>query len=384
MGIFSDIQALKAMEVLRTGGRANLSIAQITNLIINLPDAQKNLSSQAFNAVYSLYKELRKCRTKHNVDIDEYCQLAIDIIRRFDRFAPYEKYSGGNELEFSFLMNELRGSSAVTSPACDTPMPSEDFSVSFGQLGLDIQVVFLSDPIERKDLADKMATLLSNKYSITAKVRECGPNTPGYCIWLYRVPLDLVDGNYDSETNRYIFKLSELEDSTPAVDMDELLENAEIGDLIPIAFHVEYARDPQRYTLLFEDAYYQYYKYYSGRLLRIDKASNSTVFLGAYVSVDFCVSLRGKLFFNESRGITGDCEVYVCNLDGTNAIALHCLSNEKVFIAGHLQSMDKVIGITVDGDYVIVEVCRRDCTGTYNYKLFITYLDGKIVIGKRD
>ena len=42
------------------------------------------------------------------IDIDGYYDTAIQIIKRFDAIAPYEKYSGGNELEYSFMMEELR------------------------------------------------------------------------------------------------------------------------------------------------------------------------------------------------------------------------------------------------------------------------------------
>lgn len=108
MGIISGIQAMIAVQKLKNGETARLSIAQITNLIINLPDAQRKLTKQQFDDVCSLYFELNKCRTKHQVDLYGYYDIAVDIIKRFDNIAPYEKYSGGNELEFSFLMDRIR------------------------------------------------------------------------------------------------------------------------------------------------------------------------------------------------------------------------------------------------------------------------------------
>ena len=42
------------------------------------------------------------------MDREGYLQQAIEIIKRFDAIAPYEKYSGGNETEFSFLMDDIR------------------------------------------------------------------------------------------------------------------------------------------------------------------------------------------------------------------------------------------------------------------------------------
>lgn len=108
MGIISGIQAMIAVQKLKKGKTARLSVSQITNLIINLPDAQRELTKQQFNEVCSLYFELNKCRTKHQVDLYSYYDIAVDIIKRFDNIAPYEKYSGGNETEFSLFMDIIR------------------------------------------------------------------------------------------------------------------------------------------------------------------------------------------------------------------------------------------------------------------------------------
>lgn len=108
MGLFSDIKAAKDVQKLKQGGNANLSISQVVNLITNMPDAQKNLSKGEFEQVYSLYKQMRKCSTKIPVDLEGYFDMALKIIQRFDSIAPYEKYSGGNEIEFSFLMEKIR------------------------------------------------------------------------------------------------------------------------------------------------------------------------------------------------------------------------------------------------------------------------------------
>ena len=110
MSFFSDIKAMKEVERIKSGGKALLTIAQITNMIVNLPDAQKNLSDSQFEAVYTLYKQLRKCNTKMEMDINDYYATCVDIIKCFDSLAPYEKYSGGNEVETSFLMREIRNS----------------------------------------------------------------------------------------------------------------------------------------------------------------------------------------------------------------------------------------------------------------------------------
>ena len=108
MGFLADIQAVKNLAKIKKGGEANFSISQITCLITNMPDAQKNLTKDEFEQVYALYKELRKCTTKMKLDMEGYLDTALKIIRRFDNIAPYEKYSGGNELEFSFLMEDIK------------------------------------------------------------------------------------------------------------------------------------------------------------------------------------------------------------------------------------------------------------------------------------
>lgn len=113
MGLFSDIKAIKEVQRIKNGGTAKLSISQITGLITNMSDAQKNLSSQQFEKVYALFKELRKCNSKMDMNIEDYYKTAVIIIKKFDVIAPYEKYSGGNELEFSFLMDEVRNSESA-------------------------------------------------------------------------------------------------------------------------------------------------------------------------------------------------------------------------------------------------------------------------------
>ena len=60
MGLISGIQAITAVQKIKQGGTAKLSIAQIAELIINLPDAQKNPQKSADFFIFSdmcLHKE---------------------------------------------------------------------------------------------------------------------------------------------------------------------------------------------------------------------------------------------------------------------------------------------------------------------------------------
>lgn len=108
MGILADIKAIKNVQKIKNGENVKLSISQITGLITNMVEAKKNLEPEQFQDIYKLFTELRTCNTKMEMNLDEYYRTAKDIIKRFDSIAPYEKYSGGNEFEFSFLMNDIR------------------------------------------------------------------------------------------------------------------------------------------------------------------------------------------------------------------------------------------------------------------------------------
>jgi len=112
MGFFADIKAMKDVQLIMAGGTAKLSISQITSHITNLPDARKRLSKEEYESVYALFKELRKCDTKIEMDFFGYVETVKEIILKYDAIAPYEKYSGGNELEFSLMMDDLRKESS--------------------------------------------------------------------------------------------------------------------------------------------------------------------------------------------------------------------------------------------------------------------------------
>lgn len=108
MGLFSDAKAVLDVQKLKKGGTANISISQITNLIVNMTDAQKNLNQQDFASVYSMYLALRKCKSKMRLDMDRYYETASKIIFIFDNLAPYSYYSGGNCIETEFMLQEVR------------------------------------------------------------------------------------------------------------------------------------------------------------------------------------------------------------------------------------------------------------------------------------
>lgn len=185
MGLFSDIKAIKEVQRIKNGGTAKLSISQITGLITNMSDAQKHLSPQQFEKVYSLFKEFRKCNSKIDMDIDTYYKIAVSIIKKFDMFAPYEKYSGGNELEFSFLMDEIRNSETHSKKDfldldmyCDSKDAEEDIKniiINGAPLAITreeamaVLAVCLCNQVYGKEAAlnafDMLAKQIINKYS---------------------------------------------------------------------------------------------------------------------------------------------------------------------------------------------------------------------------
>ena len=81
MGLFDDIKAMKDIQKIKSGGKAKLSISQITGLITNMMDARKNLSPKEFENIYNLFNNLRKCNTKIEMDIEGFNKVCIDIIK---------------------------------------------------------------------------------------------------------------------------------------------------------------------------------------------------------------------------------------------------------------------------------------------------------------
>lgn len=108
MGLFTGLKAMKAVKQIKNGGKAKLSYAMVSMLIINLQDAKAKLPPEKFAAVEKQFMDFQKCDTLFEVDKEGYLELCNDVIKKFDAIAPYEKYSGGNELEFSMLMDDVR------------------------------------------------------------------------------------------------------------------------------------------------------------------------------------------------------------------------------------------------------------------------------------
>ena len=110
MFFFDDLKAISEVKKIKSGGVGNLSISQVANLIISLQDAQKNLNKDQYNEIQHIFQKMRECKTKYPMNSESYVLCCKKIILTFDKVAPYEKYCGGNEIEFSFLMQDIRKS----------------------------------------------------------------------------------------------------------------------------------------------------------------------------------------------------------------------------------------------------------------------------------
>lgn len=108
MDIFANLKAMKDVQKIKNSGTAYFTISAITNLIINLPDAQKVLDRTTFDRVFELYSKMDRCKTKMKLDFDGYLSTAVDILKEFDAIAPCESYLGMEHFEAMMVMKEVR------------------------------------------------------------------------------------------------------------------------------------------------------------------------------------------------------------------------------------------------------------------------------------
>lgn len=249
-------------------------------------------------------------------------------------------------------------------------------SLSMGQLGIDIQVVLHSEAIDNKELIELYASLISEKYGVKTKVSTT-VDRPLYYVAVYRIDLDLIENLFNPTTNRWVFRLDDLMNSQ-AFDIDEAINSTESCTVIAANLSHELQENDDKFKLLAENQYYRFYKYFGNTLLRHEKQTEQTLVVGRFVNIAACVPYHGKLYIAENSGLTGDKEIYHCELSGTNLVALHCLSNEKVFRAGHLVSMDSVKEMHLLEDFLEIVVTRNDGASIYDYKIIITEKDGTI------
>ena len=87
------IKTIIKMNKISKGEKAKFTIAEISSGLINLRNAEKNLSKSEYNKVLDLYRELQKDNVKeYEVNINGYNVLCMSIIGKFDKIAPCGKY----------------------------------------------------------------------------------------------------------------------------------------------------------------------------------------------------------------------------------------------------------------------------------------------------
>ena len=116
MGLIADIRAIKKIQRIKNGGSASISVSSITNIIINLPDANRTLTKDEYEKVYAIYEKMRKCKTPIDMDINGYYKTAISILLEFDKIAPCESYLGMEPFEANLLMREVRSIAPLCNP----------------------------------------------------------------------------------------------------------------------------------------------------------------------------------------------------------------------------------------------------------------------------
>lgn len=91
------LDGIKVSQEIKNGSTGDLSIAQITCLIISLQDAKKNLSATEYRDVETLFLFLQSFKDKKNYDNFELEQTSKVIIQHFNVLAPYKYYSGNED-----------------------------------------------------------------------------------------------------------------------------------------------------------------------------------------------------------------------------------------------------------------------------------------------
>lgn len=92
--IMRSTSALSALDKLRKGETAKLSLAQIANANISLTDAKKNLTAEKFEQLYALYNIYQNQKEMILCTPEEYAIIAAKVVVSFDKIDSFLKYSG--------------------------------------------------------------------------------------------------------------------------------------------------------------------------------------------------------------------------------------------------------------------------------------------------
>lgn len=106
--MLSGASAATSMMLLQKGERAKMSNAQIALLVIDMAWAKKKLEKDQYKKMKKLYAEVQKETDRELVDMNEFVDKAVDIVKRFETIAPYEMFCGNEKDSYAPIMKQLR------------------------------------------------------------------------------------------------------------------------------------------------------------------------------------------------------------------------------------------------------------------------------------
>ena len=98
---------VEKIQKIQNGESALLSVADITLITTNMTDAKNNLSSKDYTSVFKLFSKLLEVDEKIEMNSEKYLETAVEIIKLFDKKAPFIEYSGGDKKEYSLLLEDI-------------------------------------------------------------------------------------------------------------------------------------------------------------------------------------------------------------------------------------------------------------------------------------
>lgn len=117
---FDDLRAQSEADKIRNGHSGNLSISQITYMLVDLPKAKLKLYPSKYDELMNLYEELRKMTEKRLINRDEYIEMCIRITSAFNEIAPFENYAAGYQADYVYMLNYLNKKRNAETSAFDT------------------------------------------------------------------------------------------------------------------------------------------------------------------------------------------------------------------------------------------------------------------------
>ena len=96
---------VRKIDTIKNGGTAFFTISEISSGIVNLLDAQKNLSEQEYFYVLVVYKMFEKNNKTLQLDYHGFLGVCDEIIAHFDLVAPFYKFCGNDGMQIGKLID---------------------------------------------------------------------------------------------------------------------------------------------------------------------------------------------------------------------------------------------------------------------------------------